>query len=130
MDLDGLEVRCRGVSIRRYYQIADMTLGTREDGTKFEDKISHREALARVWVTELLVGWNLEDENGPVPATVDGFLDQEDYFATVLYAAWFEAVGSIPAPLERRSSAGEPLEVPSMPMESLSGSLENSLMPN
>ena len=50
-----------------------------------------------------LIGWNL-----PEPATAEGLASQPFELAFGIVLQWTKAVGSVPLPLPRKSSAGEP----------------------
>lgn len=118
--MGGLEVRATGVS-----------LGTLTDLVKLAEQAKDRtsaEALAAFG--ELVDGfgkalrsWNLEDDDGPVPATVDGLVAQDADFAMEIILAWMEAIAGVSGPLVRRSSGGGPSPEASIPMEVLSPSL-------
>jgi len=96
-------------------------------------------------LAENLVGWNLEDDSGPVPAvlaqctvsgldvpenghcaahaedakrcTVTGLLGQDLGFAMDIIGAWMQAMGGVSGPLRPTSSDGKPSLEASMPME-------------
>lgn len=70
-----------------------------------------------------LVSWNIDDDDDqPVPATLEGVLTLDsDDFARV-NAAWQAAVQSVPDPLQQPSANGGTSAVPELPMESLSAS--------
>lgn len=124
LSFEGLQVRVRSTSIKRYFEIVDLTTG---EG--YADKRDHRLALANAFA-ELLVSWNLQDENGDdVPATAGGILDQEEYFLAKLFSAWVTAVASVPAPLGQPSSDGVRSEAPSIQTVNMSDDLESLLMP-
>lgn len=75
-----------------------------------------------------LVSWNLEnDDDSPVPATLDGLQAQELPFVFELISAWMDATGGLGEsdPLGRPSSDGRPSLEASMPMETLSPSPTN-----
>jgi|SRR5882762_1121457 len=69
-----------------------------------------------------LQSWNLEDDGQPVPTTKDALLDQDNDFVLGVIAAWMDAVGGVPAPLEQTSNDGEPSVLSSIPMETMSES--------
>ncbi|MFF4600161.1 hypothetical protein [Amycolatopsis sp. NPDC001319] len=72
---------------------------------------------------DLLVEWNAEDTDGPLPTTPDGVkrLDHPTFLA--IQRAWTNLRQTIPAPLEQQSSAGATSLEESMPMDDLSESL-------
>lgn len=80
-----------------------------------------------------LVSWNLEnDDDTPVPATLEGCRSQDLDFMFEIIEAWLDAVGNVGEsdPLGRPSSDGRPSLEASMPMEPLSSSLPSSSGPS
>lgn len=118
-DREGLEVRAASVPIGK---LIDMQ--TQAERLKSGDAASFDDARELFELFALsLRSWNLtEDDDTPVPTTLDGVLGLEFGFASELLLAWFEAIADVPAPLARRSTVTLPSEVPSIPMELLSGS--------
>ncbi|HET6286356.1 MAG TPA: hypothetical protein VFG15_06360 [Amycolatopsis sp.] len=89
--LDGLIVRVRrgSVQIRSDYDAAET----------WRDQL---EVFTRV-----LVEWNLvDDENSPLPLTVDSLLATEDQVVTAMLDGWVQA-GRPSVPLEQPSTPGE-----------------------
>lgn len=119
-DLDGLEVKVRDdMSIDTYYEvlkIQDISEATPENS----------DALLKVFVGQV-VQWNLEESTPegvrPVPVTLADFRRQGLKFAMQIIKGWMDTIGSVPAPLDQRSTSGEPSLVASIPVETLSGSL-------
>lgn len=57
----------------------------------------------------LLLGWNLEDDNGqPVPLTNDQLHKEELALIITVAKSWLDAVIGVPPPLSPRSPNGEP----------------------
>lgn len=82
---------------------------------------------------EHLVSWNLEnDDDTPVPATLDGLQAQELPFVFDLISAWMDASGGLSEadPLGRPSCGGRPSLEGSLPMETLSPSPTSSSGPS
>lgn len=74
---------------------------------EFQRLGSDGEAALRRFGDQILLGWNLEDDDGePVPATADGLLTQPFGFANTLMTRWAEAVTGVPGPLGVPSSNG------------------------
>lgn len=68
--------------------------------------------------------WNLEDDDGqPVPATLAGIEDQDLDLILTIIATWLEGMGGVSAPLGPSSNSGSSLDLGSVPMEPLTGSL-------
>ena len=56
--------------------------------------------LCLQFADSVLVGWNLEDRNGPVPCTPEAFADRLDQVTQAqIMARWVSAVSAVPAPL-------------------------------
>lgn len=91
-DFDGAEARLRlSAPMRLLFEFQNM------DPT--DPKAS--EHTIRTFGEKILLGWNLEDEQGvPVPATAEGLLEQPMEFSVALFRAWAEAASGIPAPLD------------------------------
>jgi hypothetical protein len=130
-DHAGLEVTARGTTINGLRKF--IHLGAELDGLDAEamtpaelDKAlpAMFEPFARV-----LVSWNVLDEDDkPVPATLDGLLDQEVGFVAEIIQAYVGAISQAPPPLPQNSGAGatpDPLEA-SIPMTSVKSSQPSS----
>jgi hypothetical protein len=110
-EFDGLEVRCRRMSMGQALDIDELIGGkiTRE-------RIS---ALVKM-IADGVLSWNLLDDNDvPVPATVEGLMEQDPVFVLGLARAWLKTATDIPSPLESSSVGGDTSLVESIPMESL-----------
>lgn len=119
-DHDGLEVRAASVPIG---QLLDLTEQADRLKSGAAESFDDARELLDLFAASLR-SWNLEEDDGaPIPCTRDSVLGLEFQFATDLLVAWFEAVASVAAPLAQRSTVTLPSEVPSIPMEMLSGSL-------
>lgn len=71
-----------------------------------------------------VIEWNLEDDDDqPVPVTVDALLDNDMAWVMKVVDAWMRVATAVPAPLAKPSSDGEPSPVPPLMMEALSPSL-------
>jgi hypothetical protein len=122
-EMDGLEVRCRRPSIGAFMDLLgfwDRPLGDIEVRTEVAGEI--RKAL---------ISWNLEDDDDQaVPLTVEALLDLDTPMFKALYRAIVKVNSTVPAPLDGRSTAGEPFPEGSIPMEIRSPDLESSPAPN
>ena len=64
------------------------------------------EGLCR-FVAGILVGWNLEDGDGPIPATYEGVVRVYPAIINDLVTRWMEAQVNVPAPLAAPLSGGD-----------------------
>ncbi|MEY9876649.1 hypothetical protein ABH931_006159 [Streptacidiphilus sp. MAP12-33] len=83
-------------------------------------------------VADRLVSWDLEDEQGPIPTTLEGLKRLDFGVVLQIQQAWAAAASAVAAPLPSASSGGEtpqPLEV-SIPTETLPTSLESLPTPS
>jgi hypothetical protein len=75
-------------------------------------------------LAENLISWNVEDDNQqPVPTTIEGVLAQELDFNLAIVYAWRDAIIGVPAPLDSASPDGVPSLEASIPMDVPSESL-------
>jgi hypothetical protein len=110
-DYDGAHVRMRGTTLAEQIHVEDLRASDAPDSglELFE------------FLASLLVDWNIEDDNEqPVPATLDGVRAQDFGFTVAIMNALQTAVTGVSAPLEPSSADGEPSAVASIPMEPLS----------
>lgn len=122
-ELHGLEVWLRRLSIGQLADVAVMAgaADATEDGAL-------RMLVERL--SKAIVSWNLEDDGGcPVGTTIADIEGQDFTLILSLVQRWMD-VADVPAPLEQRSTAGVPFQVPSIPMETLSSSPPNSFTPS
>lgn len=70
-----------------------------------------------------LIEWNIEDDDGPVPVSLDAVMAQELDFNMTIVNAWREAIAGVSAPLDSDSPDGGPSLEASIPMEVPSESL-------
>jgi hypothetical protein len=119
---EGLEVRAVGVPLGQMLDIAEQADAVKA-GT-VTDFGQVRELLDLF--AKSLRSWNLEEEDGAaVPCTRDALLEQEFPFVLDILGAWSEAIASVPAPLERRSTDGPRSEELNFQTVPLSPSLPN-----
>lgn len=72
---------------------------------------------------DVLISWNVLDENDqPVPATLEGMLTQDSEMMGELVRAWQRATVRVSEGKEPRSTDGSPSVEASIPMEALSES--------
>ena len=109
-DFEGAEVSCTlEVPIRRAFEYGRLAK-EREAG---EVDIEGQETLLRDWGDNILIEWNLlDDEGAPIPATGEGMLAVTLRFALALFGAWTASLGVVPAPFAEPSPNGVPLAEP------------------
>lgn len=123
-ELDGATVVIGSFTIAE----AEILNQTTDDPAQFQAVFDAKLQL----MADRLVSWDLEDEQGPIPTTLDGIKRLEVGVAVQLQQAWGAAIATAPAPLSAASSDGvtpPPLEV-SIPTETLSASPESSPTPS
>jgi hypothetical protein len=112
----GLEVTTKSASMAALLDILSMTDKVEAAGLKNAGK-GEMATLFGLF-DEVLVGWNVETEDGtPVPATKDGLLSQDPEFVMTVIAAWAAAMSKAPPPLPSASPGGATAEMEaSIPM--------------
>jgi hypothetical protein len=109
----GLEVKVRAGTLGQLLELQG--LGSGEDSTPEQN----RELLERF--AALLVRWNITNEDdSPVPATLDGLLSLEPGLAMDIVQAGAQALGGVAPPLPDASDGGGPSAVASLPTVPLS----------
>jgi hypothetical protein len=139
--LAGLEVRTRRVSVEVYEEIMMMVSGLNLD-TKDLANPQKREEIRRTFrkpfdlFAEVLVSWNLEerDDDGTVvavPPTIEGIMS-DFVFSALVIKEWLKAVNGVSEELGKDSGSGATSgpPAPPLPMEPLSPSPQNSLVPS
>lgn len=120
-ELAGLEVVMKSLSTGDLLKVGrgSVRLGEDEDGT---DSVKRAEEVTQMFsiMARSLVSWNLEDDDGPVPATLDGLMDQDLDLVLPLIQAWTGAMASVPPPSLPASNGGGRFPEVSLPMEALS----------
>jgi hypothetical protein len=124
----GLEVRAKSVPLGKFLDLTKLVeLQGGNIGPEELDQI--REMFSGF--ADALVSWNLLDEQDqPVPATLDGLMTQDFDFVLPVIIAWMEAVAGVAAPLKTASSSGTTTLEASLPMAPLSPSPESSTTPS
>lgn len=106
----------RGKSLDEYLRLMGYTEA--EEGDERTGIVRQLEEFA-----DSVVSWNLEAEDGtPLPCTREGFFGIDNDLALALATKWLDVLGGKvdDAPLESSSPSGEPSQVASIPMETLS----------
>lgn len=116
-DMEGLEVKARSMPLGDLMAMAD-TIDNIEKAT-----IGDVDGMLAKFA-EVLVSWNLEDDDDtPVPNTLDGLKSQDQEFVFAVVLAYVNAVTGVSAPLPQTSPGGEPSLAASIPMDVSSPSL-------
>jgi hypothetical protein len=114
-DNEGLRVSIRGLNTGQYMDLFEAKTQAETGG--------ETNRLLTIMANQL-VSWNVEDDDDmPVPATLDGIKTQDLDFNLAIVNAWTVAMAGVPAPLEQPSTSGESSLEASIPMEILSPSL-------
>jgi hypothetical protein len=127
-ELEGLVVRARSVPLGVFLDLMELASSAGLDTIEELDWSNLPEGAAdaiRRLLEEFgraLVEWNLEDENGPVPATFEGLAGQDLDLAMEIIEAWMTAIAGVAGPLGQSSPDGKPSLAGSLPMEPLSES--------
>lgn len=114
-EYNGAHVRMRGTTLSEQVHIEDLRASDDPDSGR---------ALFE-FMAGLLIDWNIEDDNGPVPATLDGVRAQDFHFVMAIINALQTAAAGVEAPLPASSPSGELSAVASIPMETLSPNPES-----
>jgi hypothetical protein len=114
-DFEGLTVSIRGLNTGQYMELFAAKTEA-EAGGETNDLLTI--------MASRLVAWNVVDDNDmPVPATLDGIKTQDLDLNLAVVHAWTTAMAGVPAPLEQPSIGGASSLEASIPMDALSSSL-------
>lgn len=109
-DLDGLEVTAGSVSLDQFLTLQRLQAKAEDDPDAAEEVIQK--------LSQSLVSWNLEDEDGqPQACTYDGLKAQEFPFVLTIFHAWLTAIASIPKALLPASNGGGTFPEQSLQMD-------------
>jgi hypothetical protein len=118
-ELDGLVVHVKSIPVGAILDLA--ALAELANEVTAEGLKSFGLMLATL--ADAMVSWNLEDDDDqPVPATIEGIKTLQVGDAMLLIKAWMDAAAGVSGPLDRPSTGGSPSPVVSLPMEPLSPS--------
>lgn len=110
-EFDGLEIRTRSVSLGKFLDMLTLINAPMD-----KENVDN---LFREFVG-IVIEWNLEDDDDiPVPLTVDGLYSLDLDFVKSIIDAWQEAMEGISTPLEKNSPGGEQFQEELIPMETL-----------
>lgn len=124
-ELHGLEVRVKSAPLGILMRAMELkNLGDADLEKMDTDEIMEMFTT----FADYLADWNLEDENDqPVPATLDGIRTQDLSFFFDMYTAWLGAVKEVSQDLGKGSASGVKFPEASLPMATLSnGHLSSS----
>ena len=130
-DLDGLEITARGSSMAELLAImegADQAAELQElDGAKDAAVIAGRLREMVAPFARKLHAWNLlDDDDEPVPASLDGLLSQELEFVVSVITAYSTSMTQAPPPLRAGSASGGISPEEQTTLAGLSSSLPSS----
>lgn len=111
-EYDGLEVRVRGLTTGEYLDLVTLTGSAGESNNETEK-------LLQLMATHL-VSWNLQEEDEYVPTTFEGVKSNDLAMNMRIIDAWTDAMVRVPGSTEKKSLAGDPSLVASIPTETLS----------
>lgn len=130
-ELDGLEITARGSSMAELLEVMEAAdgiedlkeLDEKQDAAKIAGQF--REMVAPF--ARKLHSWNvIDDDDNPVPASLDGLLTQELDFVVAVITAYGKAMTQAPPPLPASSPSGASSPEEAAAMAELSKSLESS----
>lgn len=110
-EYDGLEVRIRGLTTGEFLELVTLSGATTETS-------GETEKLLKLMSTHL-VSWNLQDEDEPVPTTLEGISSNDLSMNMRIIDAWTDSMSSVPASVEKKSPSGDLALVASIPTETL-----------
>lgn len=112
-EYDGLQVKVRGLTTGEYLEIISLSVPT-DEGAK------ETEGMLRMFASHL-VEWNLVDDDTAlaVPTTYEGVISNDFVMNMSIVNAWTDAIANVPERTEKKSVAGDPPLVASIPTETL-----------
>lgn len=106
-DLEGLEVRCRALSVEQLLQVTDLAALAEADTSAMTDEDKARIDTLFGLFAERLVSWNVTDDDGlPVPATLAGVRSQDFAQVIRIIMAWMTAASGVGEGLGKASTGG------------------------
>lgn len=118
---EGLEATMRSLSTANLLKIQKLGAGfssAKLDGEAFEELVEI--------LSSSMIEWNVEDDDdAPVPTTVEGILSQDPDLIMTIITVWTTAAGGIKPPLDGGSTSGPAFPEASLQMETLSPSLSS-----
>jgi hypothetical protein len=122
-ELDGFECLMGGVSLERFIEITQLSAALETPEGRTPENIERQFTV----IGELLVSWNLDDEDGTeVPCDYEGLKKQDFGFVMAIMGGYMQAIASVPKASNSESPSGETSEELSLGLGSASRSLPNS----
>lgn len=119
-DMHDLEVKARKPKLGTLAKIK--ALGGGVEGRDEEGIAAALDEMLAIFAKHLQE-WNVtDDDDSPLPATLESLQDQDDVWCMEVIGAWVSAAKRVNAPLSTTSSGGATSVEASMPMEPLSAS--------
>jgi hypothetical protein len=134
-DLAGLDVTARGASMAELLAMLE-TADAMGDLAELDEKADAAKVAAQMRemiapFARKLVAWNLlDDDDEPVPASLDGLLSQDLDFVIRLITTYGTAMTQAPPPLPANSASGATSPEELTALAALSSSLESSQEPS
>ena len=101
---EGFFARVRPATLGEIMGFADLAGMSHAQVAEQKEKL---EDLFSLFVSKLQ-DWNLEEEDdSPVPTTLEALRDLDGDFALELVMGWLERIVSVPDPLQKRSNGGD-----------------------
>lgn len=111
-DYAGLEIKARSVPLGVLLDLDDETSAMRSGAGMGQTR-----SLMSMF-TEKLISWNLEDEDDkPIPTTMEGLLSLEIDRAYDIILAWVDAMITVSKSMGKASNSGQQSAPPNFPME-------------
>lgn len=111
-EYEGLVVRVHGLTTGEYLELVTLTGSTGESNGETEQ-------LLKLFSTHL-IAWNLEEDGVPVGTNFEGVASNDLAMNLFIIGAWTDAMVSVSSDTEKKSLAGDPSLVASIPTETLS----------
>lgn len=132
----GLEITARGTTVAGMLELMEMADGIDDLEQLDLEKLPSSEVAARMRAmfapfAKILVAWNvIDDDDEPVPASLDGLLTQEADFIGRVLGAYMTAMTQAPPPLPAGSDSGATSQAELTAAAALSTSLGSSTEPS
>ncbi|MFD6035719.1 hypothetical protein ACFWHF_14430 [Streptomyces griseoincarnatus] len=108
-ELEGFEVRMRGLSIGEVLEIQKLEEVSKENLQALNKLLEFTAAH--------IESWNLEEDGVPVPVSLEELKGLDMPVISALLDGWTKAVSDVPDPLDEPAPSGGTSEAPSIPME-------------
>lgn len=124
-DMAGTEVLARSLPLGIFIDVLELAAGvdfTHLDATSITPEAAQAVKQLLGMFADALIEWNLDDDEGEVPADYQGLRRLDVDVAMPMVDAWIEAVAGVSGPLGQTSPAGDKSLEASMPMDAPSAS--------